>query len=1048
MHINLDKAVIRVPLLGINNLEDVRLTDLSAVHLIERLKLLCTPVIIEALYISSPAFTKTLKYIIEENGKSLEYSKLLEVWLTFVKYYTRMCSRGTPYGLMASVGTISLNKETESAGGFEGSIHVQLDNGIVADLSHNLQQSDDLLNHLIYYPNPSIYLHAHKLKYIEVVKREGDKQFAVSKVAHNPVIEKVLNYAVSGKRKHDLVDYIKNEFADIYDPEDIEALISSLISNQILLNNYSSSSTKKTLFSYIADHLGRSGATEDKPGMVSFIDQEINKIRKQDWSRNEPTLRAIEDHLERLGCPVNGTSVFHVNFIRSFSNSSIGANVIDKIRSAVELTAAINENYRSRNFETFKSVFAQRYENRFVPLTEVLDEEIGLGFPIGNGSDPQVDGSYDGIYIPNPGSSPFEEHQFNASSVFLFNKIAALSAVNGKVLNLTIKEMKEFAVHDIKLPATYSVFCSLLGKSAAAINQGNFEVVLSNTAYNTASGPINRFSVSDVEIEALCREIFEHEKELMKDKIVAEVLHTPNSRIENINFRTVTRDFELPIESLSSHGPDQQIKMDEILVNVVNNNVKLICRKSKKEIIPKISNNHHFNNSHAHPAYRFFGEVQLQEQQNNLLWHWGPLVKLNFLPRVVLDQQIICSLATWRVQLDKSFFDQTEQPTDKLRDKLFALGLPKWISVRQNSDNLLVLDIEDTACLLILMKQFKKYPYLILHEYLSTPGNSFLKDSEGNSFINELVIPYLAKKTEPERPAAGIAGYKAPKIKDKRSFFPGGEFLYLKIYCSRKIGQQLLLGSIYPMLFGSKSDGDPTFFVRYEDPEFHIRLRVRKEGNELLMPKIHQRLDSYIKNKFIYKIQYDTYHRELDRYAQIPYGKTEMIFAFDSKAILELLKHLNKKGLESITWIIAIKNIHAYLLGFGMELEEMLTFCKAIRTGFFVEFGLEHKDFLKSMNVKLKNGYTFINSIITENDPDYQALYSIFSARQESFATLLKPTESKKIKSHYGQLSSYIHMSTNRLFSSDQRLKEAMSYDLLYNYLLAQKKGYHKSLIK
>lgn len=1045
MHLNLNKGIVRIPLLGINNLENLRLAQLSEFNIYERIHTLATPEVIEALYISSPEFAKTIERI---NEKKIEYSKLLEIWLTFVKYYTRMCSRGTPYGLMASVGVIAIDKKTCLQQEFTNIIHAQLDNGIVSDLSYVLEQSHDLKSTLLYFPNPSLYKQGKKLKYVEVVKREGAKVFALSKIETNVVIEKTLSFCKSGKQIAEITSFIHDAFKEVYDKYDIEELIFDLISNQVILSNFSSSATKQTLFSHIAETLSKTRDSSTQSTKIALINAELKKIDKLNWDENKNILYGIESNLGDLKIPLGSASAFHFNLIRSFSKSSINANIAEKIKVANELIGSVNESYRSEDMEAFKSAFIQRYENKFVLLTEVLDEEIGIGYPVGNIRNSNKDGSLDGINIPQPVNSYPGENNFNSLFLFLFNKISELKISGSKKIELTSADLKTFATNKTKLPPTYATFCTLLGNSAQDIDEDNFEVIISNSAFTSASSPINRFSGSDPEVETLCKEIVEYENNIFADKIVAEVLHTPNSRIENITFRAVTRDYEIPVESLSTHDATKQIKLDDIWVTVVNNSIKLISKSNHKEIVPRISNSHSFSHPESLPAYRFLGDLQLQDQQNLFLWRWGPLTKLDFLPRVVINKHIICSLATWRISLEKGFFQSSENLAKKLMDRLISVGLPKHVSIRQNNDNLLVLDIEDPTCLTILLKEFKKSSFLLFHEYLITSNNSVIKDTHGNSYVNELIVPYLVEKTDLDKSNTSWLVQRKFTFKDKRSFFPGDDFLYVKIYCTKNIGQMILLRYISPMFFESQGISDCIFFIRYEDPDYHIRLRIRKENNSILIHEIHEKLQKLISQKYIHKIQLDTYNRELDRYSIIPYDKTEMIFSVDSKAIVDMLRYLDKTNNESQTWIIALKNIHSYLASFGMSMEEMLSFCFSIRNDFFAELRLDSKDFLKSLNAKLKSNYSLIAGIITEKDVSHKKLYQILTSREKEISQILNTGEKDKIKNNYAQFSSYIHMSLNRLFASDERFKEAMSYDLLYNFLLAEKNVKNRILVE
>lgn len=1042
MHKNFGEAIVRSPLLEIENLQKIRLEILSGDAIINAITSLCSDKVLSALYISSPDFARVIQRIVEKDTQNFSDAKLIDIWLSFVKYYSRMCTRTTPYGLMSSVGTISFDDYSILQAQFKESIHPQLDNEIVRRIINLINKSDVITKTIKYFPNPSIYLHGNRLKYIEETNQNGKKTFSLSKVERNNVLNEILNFTINGKNKLEIEEHIITKFSHAYESVDLRELLSDLISNQLLLNDVSSSATKHTPFELLLEHLKNNHVGSDIAKKVFEIYEDICTIKQFKLDSQISLLKKIEYKLNDLIQLDSSSSIFHFNFLRSFADSKINRKVITRVQHCVELVASINDFYKSDELERFKAEFIRRYEHQYVPLPEILDEEIGIGYPVGSIRNKNIDGTFDGINIFTKKFSEESGLKLNDFYVFLLNRIHNDNCRNTGVLNINSKDLEKFRKENTTLPPSFSVFCTLLASTPQDIDKDNYKLLILNSAYTSASSPINRFSVSDVEIEKLCQNIFDEEKLFFKDKIVAEVLHTSNSRLENICFRKVSRDFEIPIETLSNIHSSKQIKLKDILVSVVNNRVVLIRKKDRKEIIPKISNNHFFNDQNSLPAYRLLGEIQIQEQQNNLVWLWGPLAKLEFLPRVVLDENIIYCPATWRISIEKMFFEEAVDAKSELKAKLIRLGLPRHIALRQNGDHLLVLDIEDVSCLAILIKEFKNNHALIIHEYLSAAENSFIKDLEGNHFVNELIIPFVQSNKGKDNGNDNVM-YNHLTTLEKRSFLPGEDFLYLKVYCSRDIAQTILTQDLARLFTKIGRYSDSMFFIRYEDPDFHIRLRIRKKDNHLLIPKIKNTLKKYIKHKLVHKMQIDTYQRELNRYSLIPYDKTESIFHADSIAILKTLQFLKKNDIESLTWIIAIKNIHSYLETFDFSPSEIYTFSESIKTAFFKEFNFKNKDFLKSMNIKLRGNIQLIDSVISETNPDFTTLYKILNQRRSHIVSALHDKEKEKLRHDYGQCSSYIHMSLNRLFASDQRLKEAMIYDLLFNYLVIAKKLKH-----
>ena len=62
----------------------------------------------------------------------------------------------------------------------------------------------------------------------------------------------------------------------------------------------------------------------------------------------------------------------------------------------------------------------------------------------------------------------------------------------------------------------------------------------------------------------------------------------------------------------------------------------------------------------------------------------------------------------------------------------------------------------------------------------------------------------------------------------QRKFIPGSQWLYFKIYTGVKTADEVLAHTIRPFLRELYAERwiDGSFFIRYNDPDFHIRLRL------------------------------------------------------------------------------------------------------------------------------------------------------------------------------------------------------------------------------
>ena len=88
---------------------------------------------------------------------------------------------------------------------------------------------------------------------------------------------------------------------------------------------------------------------------------------------------------------------------------------------------------------------------------------------------------------------------------------------------------------------------------------------------------------------------------------------------------------------------------------------------------------------------------------------------------------------------------------------------------------------------------------------------------------------------------------------------------------------------------------DSFFFVRYMDPNYHIRLRLHCtniNNYAFILHLIYKTLNRYVKDLIITKVQLDTYTRELERYEYNEIVHFETFFYYDSCLITKCLKRL------------------------------------------------------------------------------------------------------------------------------------------------------------
>jgi thiopeptide-type bacteriocin biosynthesis protein len=161
----------------------------------------------------------------------------------------------------------------------------------------------------------------------------------------------------------------------------------------------------------------------------------------------------------------------------------------------------------------------------------------------------------------------------------------------------------------------------------------------------------------------------------------------------------------------------------------------------------------------------------------------------------------------------------------------------------------------------------------------------------------------------------------------KRTFILGDEWLYFKVYTGYKTADTILTDTIYPLsqFFLKEKLIDRWFFIRYSDPQFHLRVRFHFTKKENILPIINNlniTVQSYVNQNLVWKIQTDTYQREIERYGEELIEHSEKLFHLGSEMICKTITLDSVIQDESQRWLLGLKMIDVLLTDFNYSLQE------------------------------------------------------------------------------------------------------------------------------
>jgi len=273
----------------------------------------------------------------------------------------------------------------------------------------------------------------------------------------------------------------------------------------------------------------------------------------------------------------------------------------------------------------------------------------------------------------------------------------------------------------------------------------------------------------------------------------------------------------------------------------------------------------------------------------------------------------------------------------------------------------------------------------------------------------------------------------------KRSFCIGSEWLYFKIYTGVRTADIILKEKLAPILSSLVNDKTilKWFFIRYNDPDDHIRIRFyseRKENIAIIIDTLYPVFENLLDSLIIWKLQTDTYEREIERYGDKTIIDSESIFYYDSEMILEyiFLKPYFEK--EETQLLFSFLAIDSFLNTFSLNIFEKLTLLDGLQESFKKEFDAS-KQLKKEFDKNYRELSDDIDSFLTHKMATvYAEIYRIiYKKEKEIEKTVLTIKNNIQIQLD-SFLSSHIHMMLNRQYKSKQRYYECLIYEHLFRY--------------
>jgi thiopeptide-type bacteriocin biosynthesis protein len=671
--------------------------------------------------------------------------------------------------------------------------------------------------------------------------------------------------------------------------------------------------------------------------------------------------------------------------------------------------------YPTPALKDFAAAFKAKFEGQKIPLLTALDPDTGIGYDNLFGSAVQSD-LLSGLSFPlkRPGAKRIDWTAVHRLFFRLWQQNAGRLPFDPLVLRQPDLAELEGGVTEAQLPPSLAfLFSRTAGK-----------LVLDNNGGVSATAIMGRFSAFTTPVWEFCREIASAEASANPDVLFAELHQLSDTHVDNINRRRPVYNHIIPVNTYAADTGQTVIPLSDLLVYMRGDDLVLESASLRKRVIPRLPTAYNFNHNQL-AIFRFLGDLQYQGIQANLTLDLEKLFPgLGFYPRVEFGKTIL-SLAKWRL----SEQDIQSLTNDKLSiSALHLFRQQRGIAMRVTmgiSDQQLTFDLSADEQALFFLRCLKGLKTVLIREY-PEPDRSVTAGKQ------KLAGQFIAVLTRNAKVYKASLPESVSTASVKRIFMPGSEWIYLKIYCTDESADHLLLSFIRPFIAANRSKMKCWFFIRYNDPEPHIRLRILTTSNTYgsLMKALRRGLSQNTVALRIRDLRQDTYQREIERYSEEMIESVETCFSAGSALALDRLSVLPPGQAEF--GLAAFRLVYQMAALFIGENTKLAAFFGSRTKSFMLEFG-EEKEFRLSLDRKYR---TLSKALSIELEKEAFAAGNDYETDfKKSVAGIAGNCREWPAQKRLQLAADLIHMQVNRLFSHQQRQHEALIYFCLSKYM-------------
>ncbi|MFF7654279.1 lantibiotic dehydratase [Streptomyces sp. NPDC007983] len=870
-----------------------------------------------AVRLASPSLADDVRRVLD--GAALKEKKLRRVVVSLAKYRLRMTHRPTPFGFFAGVAMAGVGPSPvlETSGSSQSVSRP--DAAWLHAVIESLLATPGIVERTRLVANPLRASRDGRLVLVDAHAADGTHRLAHS-LRDSAVARCALEYAASPVAWQELVEHLMNRFPEA-SAEAVRRAVAQMVRGRFLLSDLIPPPDRTDPLGHVLEHLGGLGhpAADDLHAVqeaLAALDAASPSDRGTALTTACARMRVVHPAEDLIQSDLALDT-------RLVLPSAVGREV-ERAASALWRTSLVQPGVSE--LRDYHLNFLERYgTDRLVPVLHLLDEAGGLGLPHGYRLRPA-----EAVAAQPPHPRAHRRDQALAELLLQATKHGTGEVVLDEVaLNaLTLGETGR------PTPPSMEIAAEVVAESWQSLCSGEFQLLLGAGQGSPRGGAtFGRFSPAlgdrADDVRNLVRRARESQAE---DEVTAAVAYVPRV-IRSANVATVPQwlDHRIPL-GIGPAATDgvTDMPLDELAVHATLDHLRLVHAPTGTRVRPVSYSMLNPASGHLPDVARFLLDLGYEGREWCAPWNWGAWAAAPALPRVRHGRTVL-SPARWlpdrelreaaaRRAAPAGAPDVWSGHVERWRSRW---DVPRYVLLTR-VDNRVAVDLDDPLHLLVFQEEMKQPKGLAVTEWFGGPRASAWFTAPGGAHASEFVFPLLAREssgaTRPERlrkrPAPVATGVRP------RTHVPGGEWLYAKVYVPGAL-QPHVLARHLPRLAApdvlEAAEVDTWFFLRYADPDPHLRLRFHGEPDRLwrvLLPAVRAWGEELRTAGLAGRLVLDTYEPEVERYGgPAAIGHAERAFHTDSAAVLQQLTASPGGGTEPV--VAAGLGILAALTPFG-----------------------------------------------------------------------------------------------------------------------------------